>query len=47
MVTNTQFFYGYSSNSVSQSSLNSASGNSKTSNSTQYGGFFYTFIRKT
>ena len=34
MVTNTQFFYGYSSNSVSQSSLNSASGNSKTSNST-------------
>ena len=34
MVTNTQFFNGYSSSSVSQSSLNSASGNSKTSNST-------------
>lgn len=34
MVTNTQFFYDYGSNSVSQSSLNSASGNSKTSNST-------------
>lgn len=34
MVTNTQFFNGYSNSSVSQSSLNSASGNSKTSNST-------------
>ena len=35
MVTNAQFFNGYSSDSLSQSSLNSVSGNSKTSNSTK------------